>query len=145
MEYKFQKSIIDQWEDCKKLTAKQLNCIIQKMDINELFEIELIYSDITNEDKYKLCTDIFYDCKQRPNLLINFKNDERLHDALSYSIKRINKGRAKRNKEIKTYYIINSLDIEIKQEYWELCDQEMLKAIKNDEFLEIIELIEVAS
>jgi hypothetical protein len=137
----FKNSILLQWNDCKKLTGKQLNCITSKMNNIELLEIELIYALISEDDRDKLCIDIFYSCKQY--FLVNFKNDKRLHEILKYTIKRMNEYRIRKNKELKTYYIVSYRDIVLEEEFNDLCSQETLDKYKNDEDLEMIEIIEL--
>jgi hypothetical protein len=145
----FKKSILDQWENCKKLTGGQLNCIIKKMDNKELFEIKLIYALVSTDDKYELCNDIFYDCKQRIDTLINYKNDSRLHEVLKYTIEKMNKSRVRRNKELKAYYIINYEECEelrvegMEKNFYELCSNKKLEKYKNDEDVKILEIIEI--
>ncbi len=51
---RFHDSICKQWNDCKKLTAKQLDCIIKGFNDKEKIDFYLIWCSLTNDDTLKM-------------------------------------------------------------------------------------------
>lgn len=49
----FHDSICEQWNNCKKLTAKQLNCIIKGFTDNENINFWITWQQLTNDDCLK--------------------------------------------------------------------------------------------
>lgn len=49
----FHDSIIKQWNDCKKLTMKQLNCIIDGFSKNEIIEFYKVWFMLTEDNETK--------------------------------------------------------------------------------------------
>lgn len=50
---KFHNSVCEQYENCKKITAKQLECILRSFTKNELLEFYILYFSLTKKDSVK--------------------------------------------------------------------------------------------
>lgn len=81
----FHDSIVNQWNECKKLTAKQLECIISGFTVNERISFYKIWFILSNDDNKK---DIAYWLEQtitKARIWYNFLEDKEVHDIILHS------------------------------------------------------------
>lgn len=78
---RFQQSILKQWDECKKLTAKQLECIIKSFTAIEKINFYKIWFQLTNEMKEHIASWIEQTISAN-EIWYNFVEDESIHDIL---------------------------------------------------------------
>lgn len=134
----FQISILNQWNECKKLTGKQLDLIIKKFNEVETIEYYLTYIEISRQFSDRASKDNeFLIHLLNSNMLKHFKHDERIHDFY----RDINASAIKRH-NIK-YYIVEYKDIDDKESICAILEQRIYQSIESDEFYEVIEAITI--
>ena len=84
----FHDSIIGQWNECKKLTAKQLDCIIRGFTLSEMIKFETIWSTLTNDDCLKRSISSWIESDLHKNQkFINYIENESVNSAILYRYK----------------------------------------------------------
>lgn len=124
----FKQSILNQWASCNKLTGKQLEVMLKKIDY-----IEYTFSYLAQlEDEEKIREtnkNLYYWIEGKQEELVKYKNDERFINVVKNQFK---------NKR----YIITSKDIDEKKAIVQIVRDSLLEEYKNDEYIEILEIIE---
>lgn len=79
----FHDSICKQWNECKKLTAKQLECIIKGFSVAEKIQFYTIWQPITNDDITKRSIPSWLESEMKKNDLVkNYMENEAVHNVL---------------------------------------------------------------
>jgi len=132
----FQVSILAQWNECGKLTGKQMEAIVKKFDEIEHMKYQLLYLELSEYNK-EIARGIENNIRRMFMYFANnamaeiFKNDERVHAAIKLISKRVK-------------LIVKYKDIdESCFSYGLLEQQNELDQLRNDEYIEIIEVIEI--
>lgn len=83
----FHDSICKQWNNCKKLTAKQLDCIIKGFNFDEKISFYKIWFTFANDENKRSIASWAETliCKERK--FSNFVNDEEMHNILLTDIR----------------------------------------------------------
>ena len=137
----FQLSIVKQWDECQKLTAKQLNVIKSKLTDTERFEILLIRFELTDNKKTMKDLCLYHKSEEVIDI---FKHDERLHNIIKFRYGNV--------KYIVSYEYIDLEGIEETEKHTDILSNRQLnrlheekKDLKNDkhERLNILEVIKI--
>lgn len=137
----FKESILKQWNACKKLTGKQMDVIIDKLDNIEYAEFMLYYymlnkkfveSGITPEKNH------IYNLFNKDNDVLKlYKNDERLHSLIKEIHNRVIE------RHCIKFYIVESKDVDDDFSICEIVRENRLEQDRQDEYIEIIEVIAI--
>lgn len=83
----FHDSICKQWNDCKKLTAKQLNCITKGFNFNETISFYKVWFLLANEENKKTIACWAETLINKERKFADFVNDEEVHNILLADIR----------------------------------------------------------
>lgn len=83
----FHDSICKQWNDCKKLTAKQLECIIKGFSFNETISFYKVWFLLANDENKKAIACWMEMLISKERKFSNFVEDEEVHNILLANIK----------------------------------------------------------
>ena len=133
----FHDSIVKQWEDCKKLTAKQLEYIIKGFTNTETIEFFKVWFLLTDNDSTKKDILHWMECTIDKNKMwFNYMNDETvLNIFLSDFII---------NKYKHGFHFWNDIEIDSEKEIYIMengRDSKRLKETQEDEYLKIYKII----
>lgn len=78
----FHDSICKQWNECKKLTAKQLNCITKSFNFNETISFYKVWFLLANEENKKAIACWTETLISKERKFTDFVNDEEVHNIL---------------------------------------------------------------
>lgn len=78
----FHDSIINQWNACKKLTAKQLDCIINGFSVAETINFYKIWFLVANEETKKCISSWLEQVMYKHKIVYKFVHDEEVHKIL---------------------------------------------------------------
>jgi glutamyl/glutaminyl-tRNA synthetase len=124
----FKKSILSQWNNCNKLTGKQLDIVLKKVDTMEYHYIYFALLD--DAEKITEQAKLLVNLTNHHNLIEKYKDDERLHEAIKIAHSR---AIAKKNKK---YYIIAWHEADDQEEiFWTISDNDFLQNLQNDEYV----------
>src|SRR5574344_1150877 len=85
----FHDSIIKQWSDCKKLTSKQLDCIVKGFTLSERIDFESIWSTLTRDDCLKRSISSWIESNLHKNQkFIDYIENESVNNAILYRYKK---------------------------------------------------------
>lgn len=130
---KFQESILQQWNTCKKLTGKQFNCIIKKFNNIQYIDYALLYIELFKDVEAE--RHIYYKVREE-NLINRYKNNKIFLNIVKNIYKTsIEKG--------KVFYIVTFKDIDDNFIYCELLSKQKLTNIKKDNDTKILDIIEI--
>lgn len=82
----FHDSICKQWNECKKLTAKQLDCIIRGFTSTETINFYLIWQQITNDTDLKssITNWVQYEIEKNKNGFADYINNEAIINCMFF-------------------------------------------------------------
>ena len=83
----FHDSICKQWDDCKKLTAKQLACITKGFTFNETISFYKVWFLLANDENKKSIASWTEMLISKERKFADFVNDEEVHNILLTDIK----------------------------------------------------------
>lgn len=75
----FHESIMKQWNDCKKLTAKQLECIIKGFTFSETIEFYKVWFTLANEEIKRAISSWSVNLIFKEQIISDFLEDEAMH------------------------------------------------------------------
>lgn len=78
----FHDSICKQWNDCKKLTAKQLECIIKGFTFDETISFYKVWFLLANDENKKSIACWTETLISKERKFVDFVNDEEVHNIL---------------------------------------------------------------
>ena len=78
----FHDSICKQWSNCRKLTAKQLECIIKGFNFNEMISFYKVWFLLANEENQKAIAGWTEKLISKERKFADFVNDEEVHNIL---------------------------------------------------------------
>lgn len=128
----FQQSVIKQWHDCKKLTAKQLESIIRGFSLAEKINFYCIWYSLSNEYLTKKSIVNWIELDIQKNLLFNkYMGNEAVNNALLY-------------KYANGFHYWKDVDDDVISISDNGRDNKYLNEAENDEYKEILKVINEA-
>lgn len=126
----FHDSIVSQWNECKKLTAKQLECIIKNFTLSEMIDFESIWSVLTEDDCLKRSIASWIESDLYKNQkFIDYTENEMVNNAILYYYK-------------KGFHYCTDIEDDI---IWIMDngkDNKKLNESLEDEYIEVIKIVE---
>ena len=132
----FHDSICKQWNDCRKLTAKQLECIIKGFTEQEKVNFWLIWFQLTNDEclKWSIPSWVENTIRKNKNGFADYMEDDAIINCLLYDRKYGKQG----------FHF--SRDIEIDSERIHMIENGRNKSYLNenveDEYIEVLKVVE---
>ena len=132
----FHDSICKQWNDCRKLTAKQLECIIKGFTEQEKVNFWLIWFQLTNDEclKWSIPSWVENTIRKNKNGFADYMEDDAIINCLLYDRKYGNQG----------FHFYR--DIEIDSERIHMIENGRNKSYLNenveDEYIEVLKVVE---
>ena len=124
----FHDSICKQWEECKKLTGKQLKCIVDVFSVNERVRFFCVWIELTKDDTNRRSISAWLEnLLGKENKFDVYINNEAVNNALLYSY----------YKQGFHYWK------DIEDEFIAISSNQDLQRHQDDEYIEIIRVIEV--
>lgn len=139
----FQKSILDQYNTCGKLTFKQLQAIQNSFNNNDWYSYNILKFNILEDkhDKKNLANTIedhFYKIQRDEEDITKFINDESFNDVLSFKYSLTTKKERETNTK-KCYYFYKDID----DNFIHIGSERDLEDDKNDEYITILKVVEL--
>ncbi len=126
----FHDSICKQWNECKKLTAKQLECIINRFTTKEKIDFWCIWFTLTNDTMTKKSISSWIESEiQKTFSFGNFIENEAVINCLLYDIKYKN-----------GFHFCHDIDDEPEIIY--ISENKYLQENINDEYIEVLKVVE---
>ena len=139
----FHDSIIKQWNDCKKLTAKQLECIIKGFsDFETLSFYKVWFLLSNNDDKRKSISTWTEILIQKTKTVYLYVEDEEIHNILLLNHPSgIHFLRDIEDAETDVFFRDNGKYLRRKEQGKRVYDSSYLEEDKNDEYYEILKVV----
>lgn len=140
----FHNSIVEQWNDCKKLTAKQLECIIKGFTFSDTIEFYKVWFNLANEENKKAISRWTITMIQKEQKFSDFVEDEAIHEIIKNDYEYIGGFHFYHDTEIepeKIYICQNGKYIKNKETKERTFDNYYLKENQEDEYIVIDKII----